>query len=1305
MPLTPLNQVIRLKSRPETTFSLEKAIKDGAKTVESYRFTPSIRDYACEILELAASGRGQGYWIQAEYGAGKTHLLGTLGVLLTDTTNTAWEAVSDPEVRSLKGGLVGKSRLFPVVLNCKGRLATDGGEMSLQRVLERSIEDALEAHQLKGKISISTSDEIREWWSHASAGVRSDITKKVQSRFTGSPTPEDLLEKKGAETFAQAVIQAARELRLDIPFTKDVRTRFNHIYSQLTREHGFHGLLLIIDEFKSWQDLHPAGSPGFAEDEHVLETLAFHLPVDERLRIITVVASQSAPPGKLAGGAQGDRFRTFPLFASEQSSHEYDEIVAFRVREIKQDHMPDVDQYYVHYFKKFKFLAQTKKDYFRDIFPFQPRCFEVIRNISKRELATARSSIHYVYEVLEDGETINRQGLIKVADLLRSDNLIKDLQTAAYKEAYVSYQSAHQALQSLFDEEHDRQLAEEVLKTLFLWYCAAPESPRGLTAQELAEACLATDEILNGEDLIHGIVLQRLKELSQVEYTNKERGAFFRVSAISGPTYSQILAQHQRKVDDDSEAGPEWQKLLTTPTHLSEGVEMLFAGQTLDKLDKTTGHANKVRYDGERVITARWSKSWGGPVVDKTNYSQHFRLVYLLEPADVPVDDLSDDRLAVIVPGSWKEVARDEMRRYAAILRVEKDYALQQGPDAEEIRQTNKTKKREVLTEILRKQAEAYRKGKIVTKAGLGLDPNQIFAAPAKSDENISSVLLEHAYRQSPFENDKFKRELTGVEPGRIFGVLFQGSAASADKAALENFGVGLGLVTKDKPFDFDPTHCAFFETIRSELRQSEGDLKLYSFYEKYTGAPYGIPVDLLSLYLLAFVRHSRPQCYVSVKPEAGLVLSNGRQPRDNRLGYNEVPLVQWSKGRLQRSFDRLVEESGPSWNDYIEYFREIDDTLQAADAPEQVLVQKDRLKKAQEDLAARLKGISSRLSSLAGLLNQDITGELSVVERLNSVAIADPHHLQTFGATLEEEFDRDLLKYKEAFDGFRKLEQLDQLYLQPVSEAVRYMDEIEWLPEGELKNEQGRIRSQVKLKDFCSTPERAGEVLAAFEIFRDEYVATYQRHYRDYRDGMLKLHKELEAVEGLLHGLQNINSIEYLGKVLDAKLQSRHKELLARTDTSHLQEGIPNVEKRPVANAVRLNMFPPAEAIKQFKSELDEALIRCIELLSPPPILGVLAEDDDPGTNEVVKAVKEVNESRVASLFTKEVAARVKELLNKARMIVVEVQLSDFGPLHLGNDGDDVVKAVQKFEQFIRQRVEKARKDNPGKIVQLNLK
>src|SRR5581483_5310706 len=225
------------------------AIQQGEKTIARYQFTPSIRDYCRDILSLVVSDRGQGYWIQAEFGAGKTHFLAMLSVLLTDRKGKAWAEVGDEEIKVFASALQ-KIRLFPVILNCKGRLATMGGEVSLQRLIEQMIEESLTHVGLQQKVTVGTTDEIQAWWRKAPQGVKGDITHHIQSAYQGRPTPDDLLTKRGPEAFTKAVIEAARAIHIEIPFSQDIRTRFQHIYRQL-RDQGFNGLLVIIDEFKS----------------------------------------------------------------------------------------------------------------------------------------------------------------------------------------------------------------------------------------------------------------------------------------------------------------------------------------------------------------------------------------------------------------------------------------------------------------------------------------------------------------------------------------------------------------------------------------------------------------------------------------------------------------------------------------------------------------------------------------------------------------------------------------------------------------------------------------------------------------------------------------------------------------------------------------------------------------------------------------------------------------------------------------------------------------------------------------------
>jgi hypothetical protein len=163
MTLARLQELIRLKERPETTLSLETAIQQREQTVACYRFTPSSRDYFAEILSLATSDRGQGYWVQAEYGAGKTHFLATLAVLLSDRKGTDWSKVRDNEVKGFAAALQ-KARFFPIVLNCKGRLATEGQHPSLQRILEQAIKESLTRVGLHKRVTVSTTTRrISKW--------------------------------------------------------------------------------------------------------------------------------------------------------------------------------------------------------------------------------------------------------------------------------------------------------------------------------------------------------------------------------------------------------------------------------------------------------------------------------------------------------------------------------------------------------------------------------------------------------------------------------------------------------------------------------------------------------------------------------------------------------------------------------------------------------------------------------------------------------------------------------------------------------------------------------------------------------------------------------------------------------------------------------------------------------------------------------------------------------------------------------------------------------------------------------------
>jgi hypothetical protein len=92
-----LNKVIKLKPEPDLTPTLAKIITPEAacQTVSDYLFTASLRAQCKRVFEDVINRKGQGFWVQAEYGAGKTHFLGTLIDLLVWQQHKVWDALSD----------------------------------------------------------------------------------------------------------------------------------------------------------------------------------------------------------------------------------------------------------------------------------------------------------------------------------------------------------------------------------------------------------------------------------------------------------------------------------------------------------------------------------------------------------------------------------------------------------------------------------------------------------------------------------------------------------------------------------------------------------------------------------------------------------------------------------------------------------------------------------------------------------------------------------------------------------------------------------------------------------------------------------------------------------------------------------------------------------------------------------------------------------------------------------------------------------------------------------------------------------
>ena len=101
MALQKISKIVKLKPEPQTTPSLSVYIQQNMarECVSQYYLTPSLRGHFKRIFECVVHRQGQGFWVQAEYGAGKTHFLAAIVVLLMWIGEKVWDCLRDDELK------------------------------------------------------------------------------------------------------------------------------------------------------------------------------------------------------------------------------------------------------------------------------------------------------------------------------------------------------------------------------------------------------------------------------------------------------------------------------------------------------------------------------------------------------------------------------------------------------------------------------------------------------------------------------------------------------------------------------------------------------------------------------------------------------------------------------------------------------------------------------------------------------------------------------------------------------------------------------------------------------------------------------------------------------------------------------------------------------------------------------------------------------------------------------------------------------------------------------------------------------
>jgi len=253
--LRPLGELIEPRpQRPETVLTLQTAITDRLGTVRSFEFPPSIKRHVEQVLDAVAEGRGRAFWVQSEYGGGKTHFIAALTALLGQSPAggpadaAVWAEVKDAQVRS-RAHEFSQRRLLAVAISCKGIMPVNGQQLAqaLLNLLMDGFSAALETYGLAEQIPVRGEQELFALFRQRPLDIRGSIDVWVRAHFGASV--EELYDNDPT-TAARAISEWYRMAGATPEIDEKVVDWLARFCRRL-KGAGFDGLLVVIDGAKA----------------------------------------------------------------------------------------------------------------------------------------------------------------------------------------------------------------------------------------------------------------------------------------------------------------------------------------------------------------------------------------------------------------------------------------------------------------------------------------------------------------------------------------------------------------------------------------------------------------------------------------------------------------------------------------------------------------------------------------------------------------------------------------------------------------------------------------------------------------------------------------------------------------------------------------------------------------------------------------------------------------------------------------------------------------------------------------------
>jgi len=504
--LKPLNEVVEFPEKIRGAIDLQHAEENPEEILDNFIVTDELEKHLVKILSGIPENDGGTFWLQGEFGSGKSHVLASLYSLLRLHSPEAYEYLERDSLVSL-GPSISEKEVLVIPFSLAG-----GGDVqeSLHRNVIQKTKDAYQ-EATGDELPISRDDRLIETFDEASLDKEAFFDYLEEK--SGGTWDEDSWEQTNKEMFVGAIREWLREENISLEIDEDFRTSFELAIDGILDEYDH--VFYIVDEISEF--LNRRGEEA-KNDEDVLFTLADLK--DEYPFTMVMAAQQSLEQSERVASQRGkliaeDRLHNLTL---TRTKREFQEIAVNRV--IKRcTNERYVEEYYDYFAERFDWVDDTRIGDFKEIFPFTPQTLELANRASSFD-NTNRTGIMALHSAVkhhaQERTLITPDYLFDEFGAEYGDTTTNSLKTH-HPQLYSNYQ---RTVEDYLPSLEDQEFAHNIVKVLFL----NAISKRGISPHGVANALMR--EVI--EDPEGNVIYYEevLEDLTQVPYIVSNNGTY-----------------------------------------------------------------------------------------------------------------------------------------------------------------------------------------------------------------------------------------------------------------------------------------------------------------------------------------------------------------------------------------------------------------------------------------------------------------------------------------------------------------------------------------------------------------------------------------------------------------------------------------------------------------------------------------------------------------------------------------------------------------------------------------------------------